>query len=309
MKKFYVFEASMCRLILLTAKVLFGAHILFLPYLSSAQGLPLEYYLKEGNRALEEDQYSEAEKFFEMAWLKYDRSEKLNAAAHLEELGDRYYNQHGWEKAEVSYRIAAGYLEGERGPDDLELARILQKLAAVYRHLKNHYVISESLYQRVFAIRERVLGPNHPEVADSLHNLGMAVYFPEGRLAQAEPMFERALVIRETALGPDHPKVAESVGIFAFIRDFQGKYEEAEALYKRALKIWEKSLGPNSSEVAQSLYNLATVYQFQREYDKADAVWQKYLANLKTRLGSDHPEFISASEYYSRRFWKTENKE
>ena len=309
MKNFYVFETSMHRPILLTVKVLWGVCILFLPNLGSAQGLPLEYYLTEGDHALEEDQYSTAEKFFEMAWLKYDRSERRKAVVHLDELGDRYYDQHDWKKAELSYRIAAGYLEWERGPDDLELAQILQKLAAAYRHLKNHYVISESLYQRVLTIREKVLDPNHPEVADSLHNLGMVLYFPGGRLAWAEPMFERALVIRETALGPDHPKVAESVSTFAFIRDVQGKYEEAETLYKRALKIREKSLGPNSSEAARSLYSLATVYQIQGEYDKADAVWQKYLSNLETRLGSDAPEFISASEYYSRRFWKTESKE
>lgn len=309
MKNFCVFKTSIRRLILLTAKLLFGAYILFLSNLGFTQGLPLEYYLKQGDHALEEEQYSAGEKFFEMAWRKYDRSERLKAAAHLDELGDRYYDQQDWKKSEASYRIALGYLEWERGPDDLELARILQKLAAVYRHLKNHYVISESLYQRVLAIREKVLGPNHPEVANSLHSLGLVVYFPGGRLAQAEPMFERALVISETALGPDHPQVARIVSTFAFIRDVQGKSEEAETLYKRALKIREKSLGPNSPEVAQSLYNLATVYQLQREYDKTDAVWQKYLANLKTRLGSDHPEFIAASEYYSRRPWKTENKE
>ena len=301
MKIVYVFETSMHRPILLTLKVLWGICILFLPNLGNAQGLPLKYYLKQGDHALEEYQYSAAEKFFGMAWF-YDRSERLTVVPHLEELGDGYYDQQDWKKAEVSYRIATGYLEWERGPDDLELARILQKLAAVYRRLKNHYVISESLYQRVLAIREKVLGPNHPEVADSLHNLGMAVYFPGGRLAQAEPMFERALVIRETALGPDHPKVAESVSTFAFIRYFQGEYEEAETLYKRVLKIEEKNLGINSPAVAQSLYALARTYESQRKYDKADEIWQKYLANLKTRLGSDHPEFISASEYYSRLF-------
>ena len=277
--------------------------------IASAQGLPLEYYLKEGDKALAEERFSRAQEIFFNAGRTRDLSERLKVVEYLDKLGDEYDRQKDWEKAEFSFRNAGSFLETERGPDDLGVATILRKLAVVYKNMGWHYILSESLFQRVLAIREKALGLEHPDVADSLVDLGLILYFPGGRLNRAEPMFERALDIREKTLGPEHPKVGSSLHTFAFIRDFQGKFEEAESLYQRALKIWEKSLGPNSSEVAGTLSSLATIYEIQREFDKADSVWQRYLLNLKARLGSNHHEFISESERFSRRWWKTESKE
>ena len=299
----------MIRFHLLFLQILLGGGFLTVSTVAFALGLPPEYYLEMADQALASEQFSQAEDSFDIAHRKSYLDEGQPVVKHLDNLGDEYFDMKDWQKAVFSYRKAANFLESKRGPDDLEVAKILTKLAKTYFNWKGHHILSESLFQRVLAIREKVLGPNHPDVADSLDNLGAVVYFPGGRLAQAEPMFGRALAIREEKLGPDHPKVANSLNKFAFIRDFQGKFEEAEQLYSRALYILEKNFGPNSPEVAGPLHSLITIYGLQRKFDKADSVWQRYLSNLQTRLGQDHPETISEMDHFSKRWWKTESIE
>ena len=268
--------------------------------ISSAQGLPVEYYLEMGSKALEEERYSEAESNFATARFRYSTSEKHQVIEFLDHLGDRYDDKKAYRKAELSYRLAVSYLERDKGPDDLGVAKLLRKLAHVYYNRNGHYILAEALFQRVLAIREKVLGPDHLDVADSLDDLGKVVYFPGGRLNRGEPLFKRALSIREKALGRDHIKVAQSLNTFAFIREVQGNYEEALPLYQRILVIEEETFGPNSTHVASTLRSLIQLYFFQMKHQLAKPLVQRLLSNIEYRLGPEHPDLLREEDYYNR---------
>ena len=56
------------------------------------------------------------------------------------------------------------------GPDDPELAKSLNRLAALYQEAGN-FAKAEPLFQRVLRINEKALGSEHPDTAESLNNL------------------------------------------------------------------------------------------------------------------------------------------
>ena len=110
--------------------------------------------------------------------------------------------EHLFKKAFVIYRRLLG-------PEHLELASCMNKLAVLYRHEKN-YSQAERLHRRALRIRERVLGPVHPDVGTSLNNLAV-LYMDMGQQEQAETLCLRGLAIREQAWGREHPEVAISL--------------------------------------------------------------------------------------------------
>ena len=89
------------------------------------------------------------------------------------------------------------------GPEDTEVASVLNNLGDVYR-AENRFVKAEPLLRRAAAIWEKTAGPAHPDYAVALNNLA-AVYYQLGYDERAKPLFNRALAIWERALGPDHP--------------------------------------------------------------------------------------------------------
>ena len=124
------------------------------------------------------------------------------------------------------------------GPDDPELAKSLNRLAALYQEAGN-FAKAEPLFQRVLRINEKALGSEHPDTAESLNNLA-TLYHAMGDYAKAEPPFQRALKIREKLLGPEHPDTAVSLNNLAMLYRAMGEYGKAEPLFERALKIKEK---------------------------------------------------------------------
>jgi len=209
------------------------------------------------------------------------------------------------------------------GPNHLDVAKELSRLAAIYNGLER-YAEMEPLYKRALAIRERALGRDHFEVGEALNNLAY-VYGNLGRLAEAEPLYERSLAIRERTLRPDHPYVGVSAKNLAMIYAGQGRdadalaltekylgpdhpdvalfanhlaarakeqhrYAEAEALYKRTLAIQEKVLGPDHPEVALTLNDLVVLYERQNRYIDTEPLLKRVLAIRERALGPDHPD-------------------
>jgi len=130
------------------------------------------------------------------------------------------------------------------GPDHVETAAVLSRLAELYR-LTGQYTKAEPLCKRSLEIYEMKLGKNHLEVAKSLNNIAVLYRFT-GRYAEAEPLYNRALQIREEALGKDHPDVATSLNNLAGLYCTTGRYAEAEPLYNRALQIREEALAKST---------------------------------------------------------------
>ncbi|HLV99086.1 MAG TPA: tetratricopeptide repeat protein [Ktedonobacterales bacterium] len=197
-------------------------------------------------------------------------------------------------------RVRADYVQAERlfkqafliyrrllGPEHLNLASCMNKLAVLFRHEKK-YRQAERFHRRALRIREQMLGPLHPDVGTSLNNLAV-LYMDMGNQEEAERLCLRGLAIREQAWGREHPEVTISLHNLASLYYDQGKYQEAEALQQRVLAIREKTLGLTHPDLASAHSQLAAVYREQGKYDQAKELYQRALAILEQALGPDHP--------------------
>jgi len=178
------------------------------------------------------------------------------------------------------------------GPDHVETAAVLSRLAELYR-LTGQYTKAEPLCKRSLEIYETKLGKNHLEVAKSLNNIAVLYRFT-GRYAEAEPLYNRALQIREEALGKDHPDVATSLNNLAVLYWATGRYAEAEPLYRRALEIYEVKLGKDHPSLAAPLDNLAGLYEDAGRYAEAEPLYNRALQIREEALGKDHPDVATS---------------
>ena len=142
------------------------------------------------------------------------------------------FQQGRYEEAEK--RWASALRKAEKfEPEDPRLATSLDRLAFFYgTQLK--YVEAEPLYQRLLALREKVLGPIHPDVAATLGSLAK-LYQAQGRYAEAEPLYKRALAIDEKVLGMTHPDVTMILESYvALLRELNRANEAAQLLATHA---------------------------------------------------------------------------
>ena len=253
--------------------------------------------------------------------VDHQLQELLRLAAALEAKGDTAQVVRLWQQILV-------IREKQLGPEHLDIATSLNKLALLYR-AGGRYGEAEPLYRRSLAIREKVLGPGHPDTATILNNLGRllesqgrfgeaafhykrtlaiyenvlgpwhastaislnnlaALYDSQGRKTEAERLYIRSMAIKERVLGPDHPSTASSLNNLAALYQLQGRYREAEPLQRRDLAITEKVLGPEHPSTATSLNNLAQLYRAQGRYEEAVAISRRSLSIREKVLGSDH---------------------
>ncbi|RUP45334.1 Tetratricopeptide repeat-domain-containing protein [Jimgerdemannia flammicorona] len=79
---------------------------------------------------------------------------------------------------------------------------------------QSKYDKAEPLYERVLAIRKKVLGAEHPNTALDLCNLAF-LYIGQGEYDQATSFLERALAIFEKVLGSEHQNMTKSLQALA----------------------------------------------------------------------------------------------
>lgn len=111
--------------------------------------------------------------------------------------------------------------EKSLGPDDPDLATLLNNLAALYTE-QGRYSAAEPLYRRSLAIKERAFGPDDNSNITTLDNLA-ELYRVQDRYLEAERLYRRVLAIRERVLGPDHPDVARTLNDLAALYSAQGR--------------------------------------------------------------------------------------
>ncbi|HEV8377418.1 MAG TPA: tetratricopeptide repeat protein, partial [Tepidisphaeraceae bacterium] len=197
------------------------------------------------------------------------------------------YENGKYTDAIMAGRKAVDAADKTLGPDDPNLAMILDNLAGAERAFGAHWDAVPRL-RRSLAIREKSFGSEHPDVAASLINLA-AELFVQCRYAQSEPLYKRALAIRERALGPEHPGVATVLDSLAENYSAQRQFAQAEPLYERALAIREKALGPEHPDVAIVLDHFSGLYYAQGSYTEAETLLKRGLAIKEKSLGANQP--------------------
>ncbi|NJM91907.1 MAG: tetratricopeptide repeat protein, partial [Rhodospirillaceae bacterium] len=181
-----------------------------------------EGLINAGRNALQQQNYSEAERHFEAALQAAERfpSGDARLGKSYNNLAAVYYAQEDYERAEPLMRRALAQLREALGPENTEVAQTMKNLAALY-YLQGNRSEAEALLKQSLQILEAVHGPNHAFVATVLSNLA-GLYQAESRFRDAEPLLTRSLRIWESLLGPQHPDVVRSRELLAKVRAGEG---------------------------------------------------------------------------------------
>ncbi len=103
-------------------------------------------------------------------------------------------------EAQEFFESALKNVEKTSGPDSIQVAKLLDRLAIVNYNNGNPSK-TESYYKRALAIREKALGAEHADVAHSIYNLAEFFQF-QGNYKAAEPLGEAlsryACLLRKT---------------------------------------------------------------------------------------------------------------
>jgi tetratricopeptide (TPR) repeat protein len=201
---------------------------------------------------------------------------------------DGYNNSHSWP---LCAHLTPHVLATSEGAPELKLAAWPEVLnrAGSYFHGRASFEQAKTLFEKVLAIREKVLGREHPETAKSLLNLG-GLLQDYVHLSEARPLLERALSIREKVLGSEHPETARSLNNLARLLRQQGDLAGARPLYERALAIYEKVRGPTHPHTARSINNLARLLEDQGDLAAARLLFERALAVREKAIGNEHPD-------------------
>ncbi len=195
-----------------------------------------------------------------------------------------------YEDAERGFHAALAETERVFGPDDLDVASLLNNLG-VLRKYQARFDEAVVFYERALPMLEahaKETGETSA-LATLYHNLG-GIEHARGRYAAGEPHARRSVEMREAELGPDHVSVAADVAALAGLVEGLGRFDEAAALYERAIDIFTRKLGPGSAEVALDLSGLASVRQAQGRVPEARALYERALALQEKVFGREHPE-------------------
>jgi CHAT domain-containing protein/Tfp pilus assembly protein PilF len=175
------------------------------------------------------------------------------------------------------------------GPDDPELADSLDRLAGLYKSMREH-AKAEPYLRQACEIRKKVLGENHPGYAASLNSLAN-LYEAQGDYPRAEPLYRQALEIQRKIRGENHPLYAAALSNLAHLYQDQGDYLRAEPLLRQVMEIKKKVLGENHPGYAASLHSLALLYVCQGDFPRAEPLYRQALEIEKKVLGGNHPDY------------------
>jgi len=191
--------------------------------------------------------------------------------------------------AEREARTLLATVVRERGPDTLEVAKILDLLSEALRPrppAELPGLIDD--VARVVKIRETIQGPDHLDVAKSLTNIAILRTLANDP-ARAKPLIERALAIRQSALGPNNLLVATTLHNVAAVLMTLHDDAGARVQLERALGIVEKNYGPNDPRVANELYNFANFLRETNDFAGARSHYERALAIQESIYPPNHP--------------------
>jgi tetratricopeptide (TPR) repeat protein len=190
-------------------------------------------------------------------------------------------------ESQREHEAALASLQRAYGPDSLDAATALTRLANAMQHLAK-YPAALAHNERALAIRERHLGAEHPAVAASLNNVAVQLE-NLGRYADALPKQQRAHTILERALGSEHPHVADSHANLATLFLRLGRLEDAVRNARRSLAIDEMRFGARHPRAAHG-WNLLGSIEARRNAADALAAFRRAHAITEAALGAEHPD-------------------
>ncbi len=210
--------------------------------------------------------------------------ERRIAFAHAR-LGDLRYSTKEYRKSLEHYQSMLSATIKSLGPDHLDVAHPLLRVARAHLALGDHKSAIEHQV-KAYKIATKALGPEHHDIA-SIHSQIGKTLADVGEYDAALKHHQRSLAINLNSLGPNHPSTAESragVGVALF---HTGHRAEAVEFLKEALAIRTQTLGTEHPDTAGNHASLASVYQAQGELALALEHYRHVLDTLRRILPDD----------------------
>ena len=212
----------------------------------------------------------------------------------LMHLGSYLQHRGEYDEATTLFERALGLTEKAHGPDNLNVAHVLNALGYV-RRARGDLSGALAAHEHALRIIDSTLPPDDVEVGSTLNSLGRVLY-EQGDLTGARSNLERALrIVRANA--PDQPEEASILNNMGCVFRAQGDLAAARAAHEQALAIKEgaPAFGPDHPSVAGTLASLGRVLFAQHELDAARLALSRARSIQESALGV-HPDLAITLE-------------
>ena len=244
-----------------------------------------------GGLARDQENYSEAERYFERALAGLQRlpnASPFEVATAMDDLGDLYGLEGRFDDGERMLKQGLQLLDqayGANAQTAPNYDKILNDMGNLYKDA-GRFPEAEAALNRALAVGRARSGEDHPNVAASMGNLAVVLQ-NESRFTEAENLYKRTLAVYEKVFGPNHPITAIGLNNLANVYADQNLAQEAAGLQQRVLAINEKVFGPDSPDVARSLNNLANSYMDIGRKQETLALYERALRIMERKFGED----------------------
>ena len=161
------------------------------------------------------------------------------------------------------------------GDTDARYCASLEELGLVELE-KNKFPEAEQLFQKVMAIKEKILGSANEQTALTMVHLA-DLYQKENRFKEAQALYEAAL----KNLPKDTPVYCEKLQNMGACYAQDSKFDDAERYLKESLREAVKLYGPDSTQVATITVNLSNVNIDRGNYAQAEVLATNGLSGQK----------------------------
>lgn len=231
-----------------------SAHLVY-----SVEGLA-RHYFEQGRHAEAETLFLRANDLIEANLFL----ERRRMGDNLQYLGDLYFAQQHYEKAEESFRSALFWID----KDDTAAAGSWEGVARSQMSRGLHEQAEEPARQAL-RIREKNQGASHVDVASAHLLLGDAL-LAQMKHEETESHYRRALDIHQQRLGKTDRWLAIDFTRLARLYRELGQFDQAGEMYRRALAIYDANKAAADLAASTQRFRYGELLFLQGRYDEAE---------------------------------------
>lgn len=243
----------------------------------------------EAQRHLDAGNWSEAEKYFQLA-LDEPRRTTVDRLELLLGLTEAQRRQSKLDAAEQTVFQAIKIAVQERNETMHSLA--LEALANVQLD-RGEFGAAEKTAQEVIRLEAARVKPDHARLASCSRKLAHALE-QSARPVEAIEALKQSASHAEKAFGAEHAETAAHLNELGMLHRRHGHHGAAQSCLRRALQIHRTATGVESRESTQALYNLAASLEEAGNFNDAATEFERLLSLRERQVGANREETVDA---------------
>lgn len=216
----------------------------------------------------------------------------------LTTIGEIYYSQGQIDKSLNALEVARVKHALVESDNDLDFAKTLTNLAAIYNETARHEeaaVMYEQSLALILANRSSAESAERYAVDLATTQNGYGVHLLDrGDLLSAETRIRNSLELLEDANLKNHEEYANALSNLATIRITQGQLLEASGHMKDVIEIQERTTGETHPFFSLYLVSLANVLTKLEQFDGAKQYIDRAISLQLQILGDNHPDLANS---------------